>query len=74
MEEGRAIRYKLGYEKILRAIGKYCDQHKLDEVCLLEFEKGVVLQGLRVESTSEGYIRELVSETWSYEQIAAMAK
>ncbi len=74
MEEGRALKYKLGYEKILRAVGKYCDQQHLEEVCLLEFEKGLILQGLRVESTSQGYIRHLVSETWSFEQIASMAK
>jgi hypothetical protein len=74
MEEGRMLKYNLGYEKMLRAVGKFCDQHKLDEVCLLEFEKGILIQGLQVESTSQGYIRRLVSETWSYEQLAAMAK
>lgn len=74
MEEGRSLKYKLGYEKILRAVGKYCDQHHLEEVCLLEFEKGVILQGLQVEATNEGYIRRLVSETWSFEQIASMVK
>ncbi len=74
MEEGRSLKYKLGYERFLRAIGKYCDHHHLEEVCLLEFEKGVILQGLQIESTSEGYIRRLVSETWSFEQIARMAR
>ena len=74
MEEGRMIKYKLGYEKMLRAVGRFCDEHKLDEVCLLEFEKGVILQGLEVQSTSDGYIRRLISQTWSYEQIAAMSK
>jgi hypothetical protein len=74
MEEGRMLKYKLGYEKMLQAIGRYCDERKLDEVCLLEFEKGIVLQGLQVDSTSEGYIRQLVSATWSFEQIAEMSK
>jgi len=74
MEEGRSLRYKLGYEKMLRAVGKFCDEHKLEEVCLLEFEKGVVLQALQIDSTSDGYIRRLVSETWSYQQLAEMAK
>lgn len=74
MEEGRMLRYKMGYEKMLSTIGRLCDERKLDEVCLLEFERGIILQGLQVESTGEGWMRRLVSETWSYEQIAAMAK
>ena len=74
MEEGRMLKYKLGYEKMLRAVGRFCDQHKVDEVCLLEFEKGIILQGLQVDSTSDGYIRRLVSETWSYEQLAELTK
>jgi hypothetical protein len=74
MEEGRMLKYNLGYEKMLCVVGRFCDQHKLDEVCLLEFEKGIVLQGLQIDSTSEGYSRRLVSETWSYEQLAEMAK
>jgi hypothetical protein len=73
MDEGRTLKYKLGYEKILRAVGRYCDKHRLEEVCLIEFEKGIILQGLQVESTSDGYTRRLISETWAYEQLANMA-
>jgi hypothetical protein len=74
MEEGRMLKHQIGYEKLLRAVGRFCDDQKMDEVCLLEFEKGMVLQGLQVSSTGEGYIRHLVSYTWSYEQIAQLAK
>ena len=74
MEEGRMLKHQVGYEKLLRAVGRFCDEQKLDEVCVLEFEKGIVLQGLHVSSTGEGYIRHLVSYTWSYEQIAHLAK
>ncbi len=73
-EGGRAIKSRLGYEKILRAIGHYCDQHRLDEVCLMEFDKGVVLQGFQVESTGEGYRRQITTHTLSYEQISDIVK
>ncbi len=74
MEDGRMLKHKVGYEKLLRAVGRFCEEQKLDEICLLEFEKGIVLQGLRVASTGDGYIRHMVSYTWSYEQLAQWAK
>ncbi len=74
VEGGRTIKARLGYEKILRAVGHYCDQHQLDEICVMEFEKGVVLQGFKVESTEEGYIRRITTHTLSYEQINDLAK
>jgi len=72
MDEGRALKNRLGYEALLRAVGWFCDEQKLDEVGLLEFDKGIVLQGLEVQSTSDGYIRRHVTHTWSFEEIARM--
>lgn len=74
MEEGRMLKHRLGYEKLLQAIGKFCQEQKLDEVCLIEFDKGFVLQALQVEPTGESYVRRMVSFTWSYEQVAQMAR
>ena len=74
MEEGRLLKHRIGYGPLLEALGRFCDQEKLDEITLLEFEKGFVLQGLKVESTSEGYIRRIVTHTWSYEEVAGMVK
>ncbi|MGB9723027.1 MAG: hypothetical protein ACP5OO_02260 [Chloroflexia bacterium] len=72
MEEGRMVKYRMGYEKLLQAVGRFCDEQKLDEICVMEFEKGLILRALQVESTGEGYIRRAVSYTWSYEQVAGM--
>ncbi len=74
MEEGRMLKHRIGYQEILRAVGHFCDELKMDEICLLEFDKGIVLQGIHVQSTGEGYIRQIVTQTWTYEQIAEMAK
>jgi len=73
MEEGRALKNRLGYEALLRALGRFCDEQRLDEIGLLEFDKGIVLQGLQVQSTGEGYIRRHVTHTWSFEEIARLA-
>lgn len=74
MEEERMTKYNLGYAKLLQVVGRFCDEKKLDEVSLLEFDRGIVLQGIRVDSTAEGYIRQLVTHTWSYDQLAEMGR
>lgn len=74
MEESRMQKYQMGYAKLLQVVGRFCDESKLDEISLLEFDKGIVLQGLQVESTSEGYIRRSVTHTWSYDQLSDMAR
>jgi len=74
MEDGRMLKHQLGYKVLLRIVGQFCDEQKLDEITLIEFDKGIVLQGMQVQSTHEGYIRRVVTHTWSYEEIAAMGK
>ena len=72
MEERRMVKYQVGYEKLLQAIGRFCDEQKLDEICVMEFEEGLILRALQVESTGEGYVRRAVTHTWSYDQVAGM--
>jgi hypothetical protein len=74
MENGRLLKHQVGYDTFLRAVGRFCDQEQFDEISLIEFEKGFILQGLKVQSTSQGYIRSLITHTWSYEEISKMAE
>jgi hypothetical protein len=74
MENGRLLKHQVGYGTFLQAVGQFCDQEQFDEITVIEFEKGFILQGLKVQSTSEGYIRRLITHTWSYEDISKMAK
>ncbi|MBN1485838.1 MAG: hypothetical protein JXA37_14080 [Chloroflexia bacterium] len=74
MENGRMLKHQLGYLKLLRIVGQFCDKEKLDEISVLEFEKGILLQGIKVDSTSQGYIRRMATYTWSYEDLAAMSE
>lgn len=73
MEQGRYLKHRIGYEALFRALGHFCDQESLDEVGLIEFEKGFILQGIKVAATEEGYIRRIITRTWSYEDVNQMA-
>ena len=52
---------KLEYERVLRAIGRLAEEQRLRDICILEVEGGVVLQGQALVSTRDGY--QLVSRT-----------
>jgi hypothetical protein len=51
----------LNYERTLRALGRVAEKKGLRNICLLELDGGVILQGQSVRSTREGYV--LVMET-----------
>jgi hypothetical protein len=45
----------LSYERTLQAIGRVAESQRLRDICILEVEGGVVLQGQALVSTREGY-------------------
>lgn len=51
----------LNYERVLQAIGRLAEKQRLRDLCILEVEGGVVLQGRALVSTSTGF--NLVSRT-----------
>src|SRR4030042_2849304 len=51
----------LSYERVLQAIGRLAEKQRLRDLCILEVEGGVVLQGRALGSTSTGF--NLVSRT-----------
>ncbi len=42
------------YEDILRAIGRYIDDHGLQDVVLLQLESGILLRGLQPSASRSG--------------------
>lgn len=52
---------KMDYERALQAIGRMAETQKLRDICILEVEGGMVVQGQALVSTREGY--QLVSRT-----------
>jgi hypothetical protein len=52
---------RVDYEQVLRAIGRLAEQRRLRNICVLQVEGGMVVQGEALVSTREGY--HLVSDT-----------
>ncbi len=46
---------KVSYERMLQAVGRLAENQRLRDICILEVEGGVVLQGQALVSTREGY-------------------
>ena len=46
---------RMNYEKVLRAIGHVAEEQRLRDICILEVEGGVVLQGQALVSTRDDY-------------------
>ncbi|MGC8875314.1 MAG: hypothetical protein ACP5SI_12825 [Chloroflexia bacterium] len=70
MENPQLLKHQIGYENLLRMIGRFCDEEHMDEIAVIEFDRGVVLQGLEAEETAEGYYRRHVTYSWSFSEIA----
>jgi hypothetical protein len=51
----------LNYERALQAIGRLAEKQRLRDLCILEVEGGVVLQGRALVSSRDGF--NLVSKT-----------
>ncbi len=45
----------LSYERTLQAIGRMAESQRLRDICILEVEGGLVLQGQALVSTREAY-------------------
>jgi len=51
----------LNYERALQAIGRLAEKQRLRDLCILEVEGGVVLQGRALVSSRDGF--NLISKT-----------
>jgi hypothetical protein len=51
----------LSYERALQAIGRLAEKQRLRDLCVLEVEGGVVLQGRALVSSRDGF--NLISKT-----------
>jgi len=52
---------RMDYERVLQSIGRLAEEQRLRDICILEVEGGMVLQGQALVSTREDY--QLVSKT-----------
>ena len=64
----------MNYERILQAVGRLAEKQRLRDLCILEVEGGLVLQGRALVNTSTGF--NLVSRTkvFSHSELDRMVK
>jgi len=62
-----AAEYLFRYEDILRAIGRYVDTQGIQDVVLLQLEKGILLRGLQPSATHDG--KELIEQFFTAKEL-----
>jgi len=62
------------YAKVLAAIGTFATKHNLDDVCVIEFEHGMILTGSTIVEVGEVLNRHVVTHIFSNEDLQKMVK
>ncbi len=64
----------LKYGDALRAIGRFVDKKQLTDVCILEFEQGVIVTGSVLYPAGESYNRNIETHVLSLDDIRRLMK
>lgn len=65
---------RLRYDLLLAALGRFAEEHRLSDLCILEFEEGVIMQGTTLVQTVEGYKRSAVTHVLSRDDIKELVR
>lgn len=65
---------RIDYERVLQAIGRLAQQQRLRDVCVLEVEGGMVMQGEALVSTREGYHRVSDTRVLSHDELEKLVR
>lgn len=60
---------RLRYEEALQAVGRYAEKERLRDICLLEVEGGMVIQGHALITTREGFGLALRTKILSHDDL-----
>ncbi len=60
---------RLSYEQVLQAVGRYAEKERLRDICLLEVERGMIIQGRALISTREGFNYDLRTKILSHDDL-----
>lgn len=60
---------KLSYPDIFRAVSRFVERERLRNICLLEVEGGVVVQGYALIDTKEGWNLALKTQILSHDDL-----
>ncbi len=67
-------RKHLDYPKVLAAIGQFAAKQGLSDICVMEFEEGVILIGSMIYETGEILNRQTVSHIFSADDLQKLMK
>jgi hypothetical protein len=60
---------RLRYEESLLAAARYAERERLRDICVIEVEGGLVVQGQAMVSTREGFTLALKTQVLSHEEL-----
>ena len=65
---------QLDYAKALAAIGQFATKQGLEDICVMEFEEGMILIGSMIYDTGEILNRQTVSHIFSVDDLQKMIR
>ena len=68
------IKAKFAYPEMFTALGRFIAKHELGDVCVMEFEDGVIVTGSVLYETAEGYNRRTETHVLSADDLKRMVK
>jgi len=63
---------KIGYGPLLLALGNHLEEQNWRDICVLEVDGGMIVQGTALISTREGYQYTVETKLFSHEELAKM--
>jgi hypothetical protein len=64
----------LEYPQVLAAVGRYIAKQKMRDVCVMEFERGVIITGAVIYSSGETTGRYVEAKVLSFEELQKLVK
>lgn len=62
------------YPETFAAIGQFIAKRKLEDVCVMEFEGGIIVTGSLFFDKGEGFGRSIETKIFSFAELQRMAK
>ncbi len=60
------------YPSILYALGNFIEEQRWRDICILEVEGGMIVQGTNVVSTREGYQYVMETRLFNHDELAKL--
>ncbi len=65
---------RISYADAFAAIGRFCTKKSMSDVCVLEFEHGVIVSGSTLFVSGENYRRQVETHVFSEQDLRQMIK